>query len=268
MTSQVVHVQSASRQPRTTPPSRSALTFISPLAGWPECRRGPDDSLVGTAGRERPASRPDAQPLPDTIMRLSFARTLSLVTVLGALAAVPSFAGAQATASICKDGTPSAASGRGACAGHGGVDAAATKASKAKARADAKAAKAAEKSAAKAEKQQAKETRAASARASVACADGTTGTAGRGACSRHGGIAGSTATPAPAPEATRPMAAPARASTRARSSSAPAAASSGAKEDNDPTNALAQCNDGMYSHATNRRGACSRHGGVKSWMHG
>jgi hypothetical protein len=176
-------------------------------------------------------------------MRLSFARTLSLVTVLGALAAVPSFAGAQAAASICKDGTPSAASGRGACAGHGGVDAAATKASKAKARADAKAAKAAEKSAAKAEKTQAKQTRAASARSATPAA-------------------------APAPEATRPMAAPAHVSTRARSSSAPAAASSGAKEDNDPTNALAQCNDGMYSHASNRRGACSRHGGVKSWMHG
>ena len=199
-------------------------------------------------------------------MRFSLARTLSAAAIIGALATIPSFAGAQAVASVCKDGTPSAASGRGACAGHGGVDAQATKTAKAKARADAKAAKAAEKAAAKTEKKEAKATRAATARASVACADGTTGTAGRGACSRHGGVAGSAA-PAPAPQETRPMPAPARARTRARSASAPAAASSGAKEDNDPTNALAQCNDGMYSHASNRRGACSRHGGVKSWLH-
>lgn len=49
----------------------------------------------------------------------------------------------QATSTtVCKDGTPSAASGRGACSGHGGVDKAAT--SKAK-----KAAKAAKKEAKK-----------------------------------------------------------------------------------------------------------------------
>jgi len=51
--------------------------------------------------------------------------------------------GQQATSTtVCKDGTPSASSGRGACSGHGGVDKAAT--SKAK-----KAAKAARKEAKK-----------------------------------------------------------------------------------------------------------------------
>lgn len=175
-------------------------------------------------------------------MRLSLARTLSIAAVLGALAAVPTFASAQAVASICKDGTPSAAKGRGACAGHGGVDAAATKTAKAKARADAKAAKAAARAQAKAAK----------AAKSDAKADKT-----------------------PSAEANADAKAEAKADRKearaARSASArstgSAAASSGAKEDNDPTNALAQCNDGMYSHATNRRGACSRHGGVKSWMH-
>jgi hypothetical protein len=33
----------------------------------------------------------------------------------------------QAASTICKDGTPSVASGRGACSSHGGVDKAATK---------------------------------------------------------------------------------------------------------------------------------------------
>jgi len=30
--------------------------------------------------------------------------------------------------------------------------------------------------------------------------------------------------------------------------------------------AIAQCKDGTYSHAKNRRGACSRHGGAGKWM--
>ena len=188
-------------------------------------------------------------------MRTSIARFARGIAVLASLAVFATAASAQAAASICKDGTPSAASGRGACAGHGGVDAAATKAAKSAAKADARAAK---------------KTAAASAAAKVTCSDGTEGKAGRGACSRHGGIAGSAPasaqatapTPRPAPAAT------ARASTRSRASAAPANPSSGASEDNNPTGAIAQCNDGMYSHSSNRRGACSRHGGVKAWMNG
>ena len=37
-------------------------------------------------------------------------------------------------------------------------------------------------------------------------------------------------------------------------------------EENDPADAIAQCKDGMYSHAANRRGACSRHGGVAKFL--
>ena len=65
----------------------------------------------------------------------------------------------QGTSSVCKDGTTSATVGRGACSGHGGVDAKATEAA-------AKAAK-----------------------ATVTCTDGTSSAGGRGACSGHGGIA-------------------------------------------------------------------------------
>jgi predicted nucleic acid-binding Zn-ribbon protein len=157
---------------------------------------------------------------------------------------------AQATASVCKDGTTSAASGKGTCSGHGGVDAAATAAAK----------KAAKKT----------ETAKAAPAAEVTCTDGTTSKGGRGACSKHGGIKGAAvpaATAAPTPAA--PAAKPAPKSSVAN---APAAAKTETKastkrgEDNDPTDAIAQCKDGMYSHAANHRGACSKHGGVAKFL--
>jgi hypothetical protein len=114
---------------------------------------------------------------------------------------------AQAAATICKDGTSSVSSGRGACSGHGGVNKKAMKAQKKAAKAEVKAADKA----------------------------ATAGT----------------------PKAS------AKAKTSASSKSA--VAGSGAGEDNNPAGAIARCKDGLYSHAKNRRGACSRHGGVASW---
>src|SRR5437763_11663628 len=46
---------------------------------------------------------------------------------------------------------------------------------------------------------------------------------------------------------------------------APAIAQKPAKA---PGNATAQCNDGTYSTAKTERGACSKHGGVKTWWGG
>src|SRR5438045_3008909 len=142
---------------------------------------------------------------------------------------------AQAAASVCKDGTTSAASGKGACSGHGGVDAKATAAVK------------------KVEKKEA---------AQVTCTDGTMSKPGRGACSRHGGIKGSApaaATAAPSLPASVPATSPARTRSEAKSQAPSATAapktatktSSNRGEDNDPTGAIAQCKDGMYSHAAN-----------------
>src|SRR5436309_9835342 len=37
------------------------------------------------------------------------------------------------------------------------------------------------------------------------------------------------------------------------------------KPPNAPANATAQCQDGTYSTAKTERGACSKHGGVKTW---
>jgi hypothetical protein len=64
---------------------------------------------------------------------------------------------AQATTSVCKDGTTSATSGKGACSGHGGVDAKATAAAK-------------------------------KASSQIRCSDGTFSKGGQGACAGHGGI--------------------------------------------------------------------------------
>ena len=103
-------------------------------------------------------------------------RLTSLLTLAGlALVMSGSRLSAQAAAapaSVCKDGSPSVSTGRGACSGHGGVDTKATAAAK----------KAARKAAA-AEKLAAKKA------AEVKCTDGSMSKPGRGACSRHGGIA-------------------------------------------------------------------------------
>lgn len=186
-------------------------------------------------------------------------RCAGVFLLVAAAALSPSSARAQAaTASVCKDGTSSAASGRGACSGHGGVDKAATKAAKST-------------------------TTGKVAASQVACADGTTSKARRGACSHHGGVMGSATTTAPssatspappsAPTRVAPASPVARAQVPAQSpaprteatSKVPSASGSGKREDNDPTGAIAQCKDGLYSHAKHRRGACSRHGGVAKW---
>ena len=87
--------------------------------------------------------------------------TISLSAAALAIVLGSSAAFAQgATGSVCKDGTKSEASGKGACSGHGGVDAAATKAAKSTKK----------------------------AAAQVTCTDGTMSKGGQGACSGHGGI--------------------------------------------------------------------------------
>lgn len=176
-------------------------------------------------------------------------------------------------ATVCKDGSTSTATGKGACSGHGGVDTKATAAAKKAATAQAKAAAKAAKTEAKAESKAARPEPKAqpTAAAEVMCTDGTMSKPGRGACSGHGGIKqAAAATAAPSLPARVPATAPARTRSEAKSQapSAPGVTkpSSNKGEDNDPTGAIAQCKDGMYSHAANRRGACSKHGGVAKWL--
>jgi len=135
--------------------------------------------------------------------RILSARSLILAC---AIALAPFALQAQAT-TTCKDGTTSAASGKGACSGHGGVakaakaqSKAATKAAKTEAKADAKVAKTETKADAKVAKTESKAANKAAkttasandaAGATAKCKDGTYSHAQsrRGACSRHGGVA-------------------------------------------------------------------------------
>ena len=157
----------------------------------------------------------------------------------------------------CKDGT-TAAAGRGACHGHGGVD----------------------KSAAAAGAETAKPAASGAAESTVTCKDGTTGPGGRGACKGHGGVdkaatAGGAKTmksmPAPA-AASAPAAAPAPAAASKESSVAPEhiakPAAGGKAASANPSGAIAKCKDGMYWHGTTHGGSCSHHGGVAEWLDG
>lgn len=182
---------------------------------------------------------------------------------------------AQNASTTCKDGSISAVSGRGACTDHGGVDKSATKLAK-------KAVKAEQKSVMNSAK---------AAGTQVTCADGSASNPGRDACSHHGGVQlggtpSTAAAPRPSPSIQTPRASPPMVpatpapmgGTAARAPTptpVPAATptpasrtmpSSHRGEDNDPTDALAQCKDGMYSHAANHRGACARHKGVAKWL--
>jgi hypothetical protein len=138
-------------------------------------------------------------------------RDVGLISVGFMLLCAVSPLGAQGKAKggvMCKDGTTSAAVGRGACSSHGGVDSVATKATKASdraAKADAQAARAqasknpaqaaaATAAAQKADKKAARAgERAAhdSVGATAQCKDGTYSHAAttQGACSGHGGVA-------------------------------------------------------------------------------
>lgn len=164
-------------------------------------------------------------------------RLTFLVTLAFSALALAEHAAAQGT--VCKDGSSSVAAGRGACSGHGGVDAAATSVSK-------KAARAARGGP--------------TTYKTVTCTDGSTGTAGRGACSHHGGVQSATAAMAPAPLPTRP--APSRPAPTPRAAPRSAEAPSRSTPN---SGASARCRDGSLSYSANRRGTCSHHGGVAEW---
>jgi uncharacterized protein DUF3761 len=118
----------------------------------------------------------------------------------------------------------------------------------------------------------------------VTCKDGTPSKGGQGACSSHGGIASKATVKAH----TKAVASAVKADTKALKSDvkadanvAKAEAKSDAKmmkhetkaaakdmkavttaEEKDAKGATAMCKDNTYSHAKNRQGMCSAHGGV------
>lgn len=186
-------------------------------------------------------------------------RKLILAAAIVAAGTMSGSLQAQAAAAICKDGTTSVSSGRGTCSGHGGVNKKAATHQKKVVKSEVKAATAVAE-------------RTPGAQVTTLCADGTSSNStGRGTCSGHGGAKGAEATskatgaPIPAPATAVPPRASARAKAQANSNSA-VVSGSGSAEDNNPAGAIARCKDGLYSHARNRRGACSRHGGVATWQ--
>jgi hypothetical protein len=175
---------------------------------------------------------------------------------------LPAWAADSTDPTTCKDGTTSAATGKGACSGHGGVK---------------KAAKTATATAAPTAAAPAAPAAPAGSGSPKTCTDGTTSTAtGKGACSGHGGVQKASKTKAAAaPAATSTSAAPAATMPAAASAATPAVAktSTATKSvptatagNTDPTGATAKCKDGTYSKSQHHSGTCSSHGGVAEWL--
>ena len=122
----------------------------------------------------------------------------------------------------------------------------------------------------------------------VTCKDGTLSKGGQGSCSSHGGIGTKSTVKAESKAAASAAKADAKAMKSAAKVDAKMAkteAKADAKmakvdakiakteakdaykgEDKDPKGATAQCKDNTYSHAKNRQGMCSGHGGVAKMM--
>jgi Protein of unknown function (DUF3761) len=122
----------------------------------------------------------------------------------------------------------------------------------------------------------------------VTCKDGTLSKGGQGACSSHGGIISKSAVKADAKmaksaakadeksmkSAAKTDAKMAKADAKSVAKDAKADAKTAAKdmkadakaEEKDAKGATAQCKDNTYSHAKNRQGMCSGHGGVAKMM--
>jgi hypothetical protein len=90
----------------------------------------------------------------------------------------------------------------------------------------------------------------------VTCKDGTSSPAGQGACSHHGGVK-------PATTHTTHSTSTSSGTTHASNASTTHTASSTSAK-----GATAKCKDGTYSHAKTQSGACSKHGGVDTWLNG
>jgi len=155
------------------------------------------------------------------MLKTSLLASLLMVPLLCTAA----YAQTAATSVLCKDGTTSTTTGRGACSHHGGVNKSGTATgSTAASGSGAAASSAAPATPSAAPAAPSVPASSASGSGSVLCKDGTTSTTtGRGACSHHGGVNKSGVASAAGSSASAGSAAPpASASTTAPSRSAPA----------------------------------------------
>jgi hypothetical protein len=118
----------------------------------------------------------------------------------------------------------------------------------------------------------------------VTCKDGTLSKGGQGACSSHGGIATKSTVKSESKAAAsaaksdasamKSAAKMAKSDTKAAAKDMKAETKTAARdmkadakaEEKDAKGATAQCKDNTYSHAKNRQGMCSGHGGVAKMM--
>ena len=131
-----------------------------------------------------------------------------------------------------------------------------------------------------------------SSAAEVQCSDGTTGKAGRGACSHHGGVGkaqGQPAAKAPAAPAASaptarqkagPEAKPESTNARPQSNGSVLGGIFGRRNTSDSPRSttreapagqagktpMATCKDGTTSYSAHHSGTCSGHGGVQQWL--
>jgi Protein of unknown function (DUF3761) len=103
--------------------------------------------------------------------------------------------------------------------------------------------------------------------ATAECKDGSYSTAKteRGACSGHGGIATWFATTKDATKTTAAKSGGQAPATETKSVGTPGLAVA-KSAGNAPANATGQCKDGTYTTASSKRGACSGHGGLATWL--
>jgi hypothetical protein len=102
----------------------------------------------------------------------------------------------------------------------------------------------------------------------VTCKDGTRSAGGQGACSSHGGIAVKATTKADAKVAKTMAKADTKIAKTEMKADAKALKAEVKDEARNAKGATAICNDKTYSHATNRQGMCSSHGGVSKVLKG
>jgi hypothetical protein len=227
-----------------------------------------------TTGRRSSRLVLPPRPLLEGCMAQGRKNWLFACVIVGALLAPVAAVRAQDSTVACKDGTTGTA-GRGACSHHGGVNKAGTATT-------ASPTPAATTPAATTKSSTSTTTPAASTGTPVTCKDGTTGTAGRGACSHHGGVGTpsstttATTTPAtaapaktsPAPASSTPTKTTAASPSPTTTTTTSSGSVAGKSETTDPTGAIAKCKDGLYSHSKTHTGTCSRHGGVAQWLDG
>lgn len=102
----------------------------------------------------------------------------------------------------------------------------------------------------------------------VTCKDGTRSAGGQGACSSHGGIAAKATTKADAKVAKTAAKAETKIAKTEMKADAKALKAEVKDEAREAKGATAICKDKTYSHATNRQGMCSSHGGVSKVLKG